>query len=124
LPTDFCVGDQCERITDKSTYKCDSCKKFTGDTTNEHYIAKSNQKEASSTKSVHSASRISGNDSLSMQLEPVCVNGISTMEMVKSLVVMVPKLSSEVQQPRNDNETEDAVTRPITGALSCATNAM
>jgi hypothetical protein len=31
--------------TGKSTYKCDSCKKLTEDTTNEHSIARSNQKE-------------------------------------------------------------------------------
>jgi hypothetical protein len=51
------------------------------------------------------ASRIGDNDSLNVQLEAVRANGICTMEMVQSLVVMVSKLNSEVQQPRIDNET-------------------
>lgn len=46
-----------------------------------------------------------GNDSLSVQLEAVLVNGICTMQMVKSLVRMVSKLASEVQQLIIDNET-------------------
>jgi predicted nucleic acid-binding Zn-ribbon protein len=85
--------------TGKSTYKCDSCKKLTGDTTNEHSIAKSNQKEALSTDILCYASRIEdNNDSLSAQLEAVRANGICTMEMVSNL-------SSEEQQLRIDNES-------------------
>jgi hypothetical protein len=39
-----------------------------------------------------------------MQLEAVRANGICTMEMVQSLVLMVSKISSEVQQLKiNDN---------------------
>jgi hypothetical protein len=77
-----------------------------GDTANEHPIARSNQKEELPTEIQCSASRIGDNDdSLSAQLEAVRVNGICTMELVQSLVVMVSKLSSEVQQLRIDNET-------------------
>lgn len=39
-----------------------------------------------------------------MQLEVVCVNGICTMEIVKSSVITVSKLSNEEQQLRIDNE--------------------
>jgi hypothetical protein len=84
--------------TGKSTYKCDSCKELTGDTANEHSIAKSNQKKGLSTEIQCSASRIEDNNSLSVQLEAVSTNGTCTMEMVPSLDVMVSKLSSEVQQ--------------------------
>jgi hypothetical protein len=88
--------------TSKSTYKCDSCNKLTGDT-NEHSIARSNQKERLPTEIQCSASCIGdNNDSLSVQLEAVRTNGICTMELVQSLVVMVSKLSSEVQQLRID----------------------
>jgi hypothetical protein len=89
--------------TVKSTYKCDSCKKLTGDTANKHSIARSNQKEGLPTEIQCSASRIGdNNDSLSTQLEAVRANGICTMEIVQSLVVMVSKLSSEVKQLRID----------------------
>jgi hypothetical protein len=40
-----------------------------------------------------------------MQLEAVRANGICTMEMVQSLVVMVSKLSSEVHQLKINNKT-------------------
>jgi hypothetical protein len=88
----------------KSAYKCDSCIKLMVDTANEHFIAKRNQGEALSTESECTASRIGDNDSLCVQLEAVCVNGICTMEIVKSSVVMVSKLSNEEQQLRIDNE--------------------
>jgi hypothetical protein len=92
--------------TSKSTYKCDRCKKLTGDTANEHSILRSNQKEGLPTEIQCSASSIwEYNDSLSAQLEAVRANGICMMELVQSLVVMVSKLSSEVQQLRIDNET-------------------
>jgi hypothetical protein len=42
-------------------------------------------------------------DCVSAQLEVVRANGISTMEMVKSLVDMVSTLASEVQQLKTDN---------------------
>jgi hypothetical protein len=74
-----------------------------GDTTNKHSIARNNQKEGLHTEIQCSALRIGdNNDSLSVQLEAVHTNGICTMEMVQSLVVMVSKLSSEVQQLRID----------------------
>jgi 5,10-methylenetetrahydrofolate reductase len=64
---------------------------------NEHSIAKSNQKEGLPTEIQCSATRIGdNNNSLSAQLEAIRANGICTMEMIQSLVVMVSKLSSEV----------------------------
>jgi hypothetical protein len=48
---------------------------------------------------------IGDNDSLIARLEVVRTKNICTMELVQSLVVMVSKLSSEVQQLRIDNET-------------------
>jgi hypothetical protein len=72
---------------------------------NEHSLAKSNQKEALSAETECTASHIGDNNSLIEQLGAVRLNGICTMNMVKSLVAMVSKLSSEVQQLRNDNET-------------------
>jgi hypothetical protein len=68
--------------TDKSTHRCDSCRKLTGYTTNEPSIANSNQKEALSTEIECTASRNGDNDSLSVLLEAVSVNGVCTMEMV------------------------------------------
>jgi hypothetical protein len=76
--------------TGKSAYKCDSCKKLTGDS-----FSKSNQKEAISAELQCTASCIADQVSLSAQLETVRANGICTMEMVQSVVVMVSKLSSE-----------------------------
>jgi hypothetical protein len=43
------------------------------------------------------------NDSLSRQLEAVRLNGVCTMEMVKSLMDMVTKLSCEVRVLKSDN---------------------
>jgi hypothetical protein len=53
-----------------------------GDTANEHSIAKSNQKEALFTENLCTTSRIEDNDTVSVQLEAVCVNGVCIMEMV------------------------------------------
>jgi hypothetical protein len=89
--------------TGKSTYTCDSCKKLTGDTEIEHSIAKCNQEEELSTEIQCPTSSIGDNASLSMQLEAVCANGVCTMEMVQSLIVMVTKLSSEVHLLRIDD---------------------
>ena len=50
-----------------------------------------------------SASPAGDNDSLSRQLEAVRLNGECTMEMVKSLMDMVTKLSCEVQVLKSDN---------------------
>jgi hypothetical protein len=47
-----------------------------------------------------------------------CVNGICTMEMVKALVVMVSKLSSEVQQLRTDKGTLKTQLRDLQQAPS------
>jgi hypothetical protein len=46
----------------KSAYKCNSCKKLTGDTANEHSISKSNQKEALFMETECTALRIVGDD--------------------------------------------------------------
>jgi hypothetical protein len=45
-------------------------------------VANSNGKEALSTESECTAPRIGDNDSVSVQLEAVCVNSVCTMEMV------------------------------------------
>jgi hypothetical protein len=74
-----------------------------GDTANEHSISRSNQKEALSMEIECTASRI-GDNFINLQLEAVLLNGICTMEMVKFLVVMVSKSSSEMQQPIIGNE--------------------
>jgi hypothetical protein len=63
----------------------------------------SNQEEALSTQNQRTAWLIWDNDSA--QLESVRANGICTMEMVQSLVVIVSKLTNEVQQLGIDNET-------------------
>jgi hypothetical protein len=65
-----------------------------------------------------SAPLIGDNDSFSVQLEAVRVNGIRTMQTVKSLVTIVPKLSSEVQQLRIDNETWKTQLRDLQQASS------
>jgi hypothetical protein len=88
--------------TGKSALKCNNCKKLTVDTVNEHSIAKSNPKETLSTEIQCTASRIK-DDSLSAKQEAVHANGICTMEMVQSLVVMVSKFSSEIHQLRIDD---------------------
>jgi DNA-directed RNA polymerase subunit RPC12/RpoP len=62
--------------TGKSAYKCDSCKKLTGDS-----FSKSNQNEAISAELQCTASCIADKVSLSAQLETVRANGICTMEM-------------------------------------------
>jgi hypothetical protein len=48
-------------------------------------------------------SPVSDKDSLNGQLEAVRLNGVCTIEMVKSLLEMVTKLSLEVQQLKGDN---------------------
>jgi hypothetical protein len=68
--------------TGKCAHECDSCKKLTGDTANEHSIATCSQIEALSTETGCTASSIGDNDSLSLQLEAECVNGVCTTEMV------------------------------------------
>jgi hypothetical protein len=76
-----------------------------GYTANEQSILRSNQKNGLPTEIQCSSLSIGdNNDSLDVQLEAVRANGICPMEMVQSLVVMVSKLSSEVQQLRT-NET-------------------
>jgi hypothetical protein len=50
-----------------------------------------------------SASPVTDIDSLSRQLEAVRLNGIYTMEMMKSLIKIVTKFSCEVQEPKSDN---------------------
>jgi hypothetical protein len=50
-----------------------------------------------------SASTVRDDDSLRGMLEAVRLNGVCTMEMVKSLIEMVTKLSSEVQLLKDDN---------------------
>jgi hypothetical protein len=58
---------------DKSAYKCDSCKKLSGDAANVHSFSNSNQKEALSTETQCTASCIGDKVSLCVQLEAVCV---------------------------------------------------
>jgi hypothetical protein len=50
------------------------------------------------------ASRIGDTDSLSLQLEAVRANVVFTMEMIGSLLIMVSKLSSEVQELSMGND--------------------
>jgi hypothetical protein len=50
-----------------------------------------------------SASTVRDDDSLSGLLKAVRLNGVCTMEMVKSLTEMVMKLSCEVQHLKGDN---------------------
>jgi hypothetical protein len=57
--------------TGKSTYKCDSCKQFMGDSAVEHSVIKGDQKGGSSKVSECSDLRTDGNDSLSAQLEAI-----------------------------------------------------
>ena len=90
--------------TGKSSYKCANCIKQTGDAANEHSFCISNQKDAITTDLLCSSSCNGDNDSLSVQLETLRTNGICTMEMVQSIVVMLSNLSSEVKQLRIDNE--------------------
>ncbi|PNF19828.1 hypothetical protein B7P43_G12505 [Cryptotermes secundus] len=90
--------------TGKSSYKCANCIKQTGDAADEHSFCNSNQKDAFTTDLLCSASCNGDKDSLSVQLEALRTNGICTMEMVHSIVVMLSNLSSEVKQLRIDNE--------------------
>jgi hypothetical protein len=80
-----CAETNVSASTGKSTYKCDRYKKLTGDTANEHSVARSSRKP---TESQCSASGIGDNDSLRAQLEAVHENGICTMETIQSLVVI------------------------------------
>jgi hypothetical protein len=82
--------------TGKSAYKCENCRKLARDTANEHSVDNSNRKEVLSAEIECTASRTGYTDSLSLQLEAIRANGICTMEMVQSLLVMVSKLSSKV----------------------------
>ncbi|XP_023703785.1 uncharacterized protein LOC111862535 [Cryptotermes secundus] len=90
--------------TGKSSYKCDNCNKLTGDAANELSFCNKNQKEAITAELQCTASCIGDKNSLSVQLETLRTNGICTMEMVQSIIVMLSNLSSEVQQLRIDNE--------------------
>ncbi|PNF33451.1 hypothetical protein B7P43_G03353 [Cryptotermes secundus] len=106
------------QTTGKSAYKCDSCIKLTGDAANEHSLCKSNQKEAISAEMQCTPSCIRDKDSLSVQLETLRTNGVCTMEMVQSIVVMLSNLSSEVQQLRIDNEAMKMQVRELQQAPS------
>jgi hypothetical protein len=92
--------------------------KLMGDATDEHFSCKSNQEEAISAELQSTTSCVGDKDSLSVQLETVRNSGICTMEMVQSLVVMVTKLSSEVQQLRIDNEAMKTQLRELQQAPS------
>jgi hypothetical protein len=59
-------------------------------------LAKINEEGALATEIGCSAAR-TGDDPQSVQLEAVRVNGLCSMEMVKSLDEMIPNLSSEAQ---------------------------
>jgi hypothetical protein len=91
--------------TGNSAYKCVGCKRFTG-------VPHTSIPSLRVIRRRHYPRRLSSllrvsviNYSLGVQLEAVLVIGIFAMEMVRSLVVMVSKLSSEVQRLRIDNET-------------------
>jgi hypothetical protein len=88
----------------KSAFKCENCRKLARDTTNRHTVDNSSWKEVLSAEIECTASRTADTDSLNLQLEAVRPNGICTMEMIRSLLVMVFKLRSEVQQLRIDND--------------------
>jgi hypothetical protein len=70
----------------------------------------SNRKEVLSAEIECAASRNGDTDSFRLKLQAIRANGICTMEMVRSVLVKVSKLSSEVQQLRMDN---DALKRPL-----------
>jgi hypothetical protein len=59
--------------------------------------------ETSSAGIISSASQVRDDYSLSGQLEAVRLNGVCTMEMVKTLIEMVAKFSCEVQLLKSDN---------------------
>jgi hypothetical protein len=90
--------------TGKFSFKCENCKKLASDTPHEHSVDNSNRKEVLSAESECVVSRTGDTDSLNLQLEAIRANGICTMEMVRSLLVMVSKLSEELQQLRMDND--------------------
>jgi hypothetical protein len=78
---------------------CDSCV-----AAKEQSRVKDTTKETSSSSGMdNSASSDKDKDSLSEKLEAVRLNGVCTMEMVKSLIEMVTKLSCEVQLLKSDN---------------------
>ena len=57
-------------------------------------------------------------DPLSVQLKAIRANGVCTMEMVQSMVVMLSNLSSEVRQLRIDNESMKMQLRELQQAPS------
>jgi hypothetical protein len=65
--------------------------------------AENNRKKALSSGMDRSASPVRGNCSLNGQLDVLCLNGVCIMEMVKSLMKMVTKLSCEDQVLKSDN---------------------
>jgi hypothetical protein len=69
----------------------------------EQSLVKSNTDKILSSGTDCSASPVRDNDSLSQQLEAVRLTGVCTMEMVKSLIDMVTKLSCEVQELKRYN---------------------
>ncbi|PNF33116.1 hypothetical protein B7P43_G15514 [Cryptotermes secundus] len=86
-----------DAATGKSSFTCDNC--VIG---KEQSLVKNNTNKISSGLEC-SASTVGDNDSLSRQLEAVRLDGECTMEMVKSLMDMVTKLSCEVQVLKSDN---------------------
>jgi hypothetical protein len=89
--------------TGKSTYKCDSCKKLTGiPQMSIPLLGVIRRKNYPQRFSVLLRGLGIMMIILRLQLEAVRENGICCMELVQSLVVMVSKLSCEVQQLRID----------------------
>jgi hypothetical protein len=84
--------------TGKSSFMCDSC--VIG---SDRALVINNTKKALSTGMDRPVSPVSDKDFLNGQLEAVRLNGVCTMEMVKSLLEMVTKLSLEVQELKGDN---------------------
>jgi hypothetical protein len=84
--------------TGKSSFTCDNC--VIG---KEQSLVKSNTDKILSSGTDCSASPVTDNDSLNRQLEAVCLTGVCTMGMVKSLIEMVTKLTCEVQELKSDN---------------------
>jgi hypothetical protein len=71
--------------------------------TNDHTLIKNKQKEVVSSDVECISFSITNHHSATVQPEAICLNGMCMIEMMTSLVGMVTKLGSEVEQLKNNN---------------------
>jgi hypothetical protein len=93
----------------RSSYKCEACIKLLKRTEETPSKMQWSLSVSDATKKVVSPERqlilspVCSKDSISAQIETVCLNGQSTVQVLESLLVMVSKLTEEVTHLKKDN---------------------